>query len=37
MREEGEATLRKSFIKSFGSGGGWKPRSSVAVVVRRER
>jgi hypothetical protein len=37
MREEGEATLGKSFIKSFRSGGGWKPRSSVAVVVRRER
>jgi hypothetical protein len=37
MGEEGEATLGKSFIESFGSGGGQKPRSPVVVAVQRER
>jgi hypothetical protein len=32
MGEEGEATLEKSFMESFESGGGWNHRSLAAVT-----
>jgi hypothetical protein len=32
MGEEGEATLEKSFMESFESGGGWNRRSLAAVT-----
>jgi hypothetical protein len=37
MEEEGEATLGKSFMESFESGDGRKPRSPTAAAVQRKR